>query len=64
MTAHDVNVKIIQIHIFPEFFFYAETGQYGNVRQAVVCKRRGFTSVVERTASLSDCLFGCFATNV
>ena len=27
-------------------FFFAETDQYENVRQVVVCKRRGFNSVV------------------
>ena len=33
-------------------FFSAEADQHENVRQAVVCKRRGFTSVVEHTSSV------------
>ena len=40
---------------FPHIFlFYAEADQHEDVRQAVVCKRRGFISVVEHTSSLSD----------
>ena len=38
---------------FPHIFlFYAEADQHENVRQAVVCKRRGFTCVVGYTSSL------------
>ena len=51
-TSHDVNVETIQFHIFPHFLFYAEADQHENVRQAVVCKRRGLNSVVKCMPSL------------
>ena len=58
-------METIQLHIFPTFyFFYAEADQHENVRQAIVSKRRGFTSVVEHTLSLFDWLLECFATNI
>ena len=65
MSSHDVNVETIQFQIFPHIFlFYAEADQHENVRQEVVCKRRGFTSVVEHTSSLFDWPLECFATIV
>ena len=33
-------------------FFPAEADQHENVRQAVVCKRRGFDSVVRYTSTM------------
>ena len=35
-------------------FFSAEADQHDNVRQAVVCKRRGFNSVVRYTSTVYD----------
>ena len=35
-------------------FFSAETDQHDNVRRAVVCKRRGFNSVVRYTSAVYD----------
>ena len=64
ITSHDVNVETIQFHIFPHFLFYAEADQHENVRQAVVWKRRGLTSVVEHTSSLFNRLLECFVTIV
>ena len=35
-------------------FFSAETDQHDNVRRTVVCKRRGFNSVVRYTSAVYD----------
>ena len=65
ISSHDVNVETIQFKVFPHIFlFYVEADQHENVRQEVVCKRRGFTSVVELTSSLFDWPLECFATIV
>ena len=37
-------------------FFFAEADQHDNVRQAVVCKRRGFNGVVRYTSTMYDWL--------
>ena len=37
-------------------FFSAETDQHDNVRQSVVCKRRGFNGVVRYTSTVYDLL--------
>ena len=37
-------------------FFSAEADQHDNVRQAVVCKRRGFNGVVRYTSTMYDWL--------
>ena len=37
-------------------FFSAETDQHDNVRQSVVCKRRGFNSVVIYMSTVYDWL--------
>ena len=37
-------------------FFSAETDQHDNVRQSVVCKRRGFNSVVRYASTVYDWL--------
>ena len=37
-------------------FFSAEADQHDNVRQAVVCKRRGFNGVVRYTSTVYDWL--------
>ena len=63
-TPHDVNVEPFFFNMFPHFLFYAEADQHENVRQAVVCKRRGFTSVVEHTSSLFNWLLECLVTIV
>ena len=52
----------VQFHMFSHFLFYAEADQHENVRQAVVWKRRGLTSVVGHTSSLFNWLLECFVT--
>ena len=37
-------------------FFSAEADQHDNVRQAVVCKRRGFNGLVSYTSTVYDWL--------
>ena len=39
-----------------KLLFSAEADQHDNVRQAVVCKRRGFNSVVRYTSTVCDWL--------
>ena len=39
-----------------KLFFSAEADQHDNVRQAVVCKRRGFNGVVRYTSTVYDWL--------
>ena len=51
-TSHDINVEPSSFTFSPHFRLYAEADQHENVRQAVVCKRRRFTSIVEHTSSL------------
>ena len=39
-----------------KLLFSAEADQHDNVRQAVVCKRRGFNGVVRYTSTVHDWL--------
>ena len=51
-----INVKggHIQFHNAVAFFFSIEVDRHENVRQEVVCKRRGFNSVIRYTSSVFE----------
>ena len=55
ITAYNVRGTIFLMMMIISFFS-AEADQHDNVRQAVVCKRRGFNSVVRYKSTVYDWL--------
>ena len=55
IIANNVKGKHIQFYNTIESLFSTEADRHEDVQQAVVCKRRGFDSVVRYMSTMFDC---------